>query len=681
MLMLLVLFLCALAPRALARRDFVTVDEAYHWFSRVETFLTAVQQGDYAATDIIGHPGVTTMWLGSLGRLAHTALVERGYIPHADSDPFLYWAFLRFPVAFTTSLSVALGWLLLRRLFEKRVALLAALLWATDPFLVAHSQLLHLDALATSFMILALLAALAAFAPATPATSHPTVRWSLLLCSAVAGGLALLTKSPSVAIVPIVGLIPLVWVVRQWPKARTAWKTGALALLVWGVGVAVVWVALWPLAWVDLRTAIYHVFVQVKYEGASPHGWGNFFLGQAVADPGPLFYPVVLVLRMTPWTMIGLVAAGFLIGKRSQDGEKNAFPSPGLLILFALCFTLALSILPKKFDRYILPTFPVLNLVAASGIVGIVDRVVGWLRTRTSLAFTAKQGILLWLLILAGLAFNLAWYHPYELAYYNPLVGGGRTAVQAIPVGWGEGYEQAGAFISAQPDGCDRAVASWFAPVMEKFLCNHWVVSMDRVFEPGKVSYAVLYRDQLQRQNKPEATAYLLNNFPFARVHTVEIHGIEYAYVYQLPLPNSHRMLTNFGSSIQLVGYDVDTTAVHSSGVLTLTLQWMPLEPIGEDYAMFVHIFDTQGNRVGQIDVPPGGPRAPTSAWKLHSYRTWFHPVPIPADLPGGRYWIVMGLYRTGDFARLPVRGTPYPDAPDDGENSLVLEPFVLPER
>src|SRR5262245_19299040 len=201
------IFLLALAPRALALGRFVTVDEAYHWFERARLFLTAVRAGDWAATNLIGHPGVTTMWLGALGIAAHQALAGWGLATWPDAD--LLRLMLRMPVALVTSLCIALGYLLLRRLLPARVALLAALLWAADPFLVAHSQLLHVDALLTSCITLALLAALLAFRLGGGVAGEP-VRWRLLLGSAVAGGLALLTKSPAIILPPMVGLIAFV---------------------------------------------------------------------------------------------------------------------------------------------------------------------------------------------------------------------------------------------------------------------------------------------------------------------------------------------------------------------------------------------------------------------------------------------------------------------------------------
>src|SRR5689334_20651804 len=59
----LALFVAALVPRAFSGR-FLTIDEGYHWIARVALFEQALAERKFAATNLIGHPGVTTLWLG-----------------------------------------------------------------------------------------------------------------------------------------------------------------------------------------------------------------------------------------------------------------------------------------------------------------------------------------------------------------------------------------------------------------------------------------------------------------------------------------------------------------------------------------------------------------------------------------------------------------------------------------
>lgn len=189
-LVTLLLFALALLPRAVGLDDFYTTDEAYFWQRRVDRFSDALVMRDWAATNQTGHPGVTTMWLGALGqRLA----LARGLTEPGPGDGATFLAHLRTPLAVANALAVALGYLLLRRLLRPATAVLAALLWASSPFLIAHSRLLHLDALLTSCMTLSLLCLLVVVAGRARGERRPLA----LVGSGLFGGLALLTKAPA----------------------------------------------------------------------------------------------------------------------------------------------------------------------------------------------------------------------------------------------------------------------------------------------------------------------------------------------------------------------------------------------------------------------------------------------------------------------------------------------------
>lgn len=736
---LLLLFLLALVPRIGATGDFWTADEAKHWSVRAEKFVRAMHDSDYAQTNLVGHPGVTTMWLGAAGAVTYQFLADQGYVVpatpaldaildsdygraaeiySANPDDFArYRWLLRLPVSIVTSLSVVVAYLLLWRLLGQRVALLSAILLATDPFLVAHGRTLHVDALLTTFMLLALLMAMAAFRtseeyPTERLTPLKRVRWPLFLGSAVMGGLAVLTKSPSILLLPMIGLSILNGVTAHEPTTATPRPTVLLRsllaliptilvlLLVWLAFAALTWVALWPAAWVDLSLAVTTVVNEVSRNGAQPHSWGNFFMGRVVGDPGPIFYAVAIAIRLTPWLTIGLIAIAIAVVSaalkpRSATPLAQTILRPdsyqlrvmGLLACFALIFIFVMSIPAKKFDRYALPIFPVLNILGAAGLLWLFDIARRWTmgrreqRSSTSDSPAASRhssllAAVCWLLITIITVVNLAWYHPYQLAYYNPLLGGGPVGARTLFTGWGEGLEQAGAYITSQPNGCDHAVGSWYELAILPYVCSA-VMELNWSLDPGRMDYVVLYINQVQRNIKSEAVAMALEQG--ALVHTVRIHGIDYASVYQLPQPTEHYFPADFGPAIHLTGYEVDTADVRATGVLTLTVQWQARAPIVEDYMLFVHVFDDAGNLVAQTDVPPAGPHVPTSTWQFNHFVRWFHPVHIAADVPPGTYWIALGIYHPDDFSRLPLHGPVYLHTPDDGPNALFLAPITIP--
>ena len=113
-LLVLGLALAALIPRTAGLNDFYTIDEGYHWPGRVERFSNALAAGDWAATNQSGHPGVTTMWLGALGRQLAFALgiADPGWAGGGAT----YLALLRLPLAIVNSLAILAGYALLRLL-------------------------------------------------------------------------------------------------------------------------------------------------------------------------------------------------------------------------------------------------------------------------------------------------------------------------------------------------------------------------------------------------------------------------------------------------------------------------------------------------------------------------------------------------------------------------------------
>jgi 4-amino-4-deoxy-L-arabinose transferase-like glycosyltransferase len=599
---------------------------------------------------------------------------------------------LRLPAALVTALCIALALPLLWRLSGGRVALLAGVLWATDPFLVAHSQLLHVDALLTSLMMLSLLAAMVACLP-LPHPDHaaprPPVRWWMVGASAVAGGLALLTKSPSVLLLPMVALVLLL-------GTGSLWKTLQI-LLLWGFVALGVWVALWPLAWVDLPAAVLRVWNEVVQNGAPPHGGGNFFLGRPVDDPGPLFYPTALVLRLTPWTFAGLFAAAGAAyyarharhtcrqGKTPDLSSSRSTLTRSLLILYVLLLLVALSIPSKKFDRYFLPAFPALVIIAASGWVWLCERIWGRL-IPTFPAVACPLGLSL---LAAG---TTAWYHPYELAYYNPLVGGGSLAAQTILVGWGEGLEQVGTSLASRSDGCDRTVLAWRAKKLGYFICNPVLASLDDTPDPLTVAYAVLYVNVAQRNaHYPTIRPVWETMQP---IRTIRIHGIDYAAIYQMPS-------ATFGETIRLRRSNLDATTARTQGFLRWTAQWECLStPAACRTAhLTLRVFNPAGQTVSQTTAPLLPPEHPWPPGEMMT--TAVYTVPLAVAHPPGTYRVGLSLFHSlssdggsageageGREDRVPLRlDNPFhhPDISDEGTTlllkavSLPLEPFFGP--
>jgi hypothetical protein len=83
------------------------------------------------------------------------------------------------------------------------------------------------------------------------------------------------------------------------------------------------------------------------------------------------------------------------------------------------------------------------------------------------------------------------------------------------------------------------------------------------------------------------------------------------------------------------------------------------LEPLAEDYTVFVHLLSVEEGAeqlVAQQDNPPVRGTRPTSTWEPGEVVIDPYDLEIPGDASPGEYVLAVGLYHWPDLARLPVR-------------------------
>ena len=337
---------------------------------------------------------------------------------------------------------------------------------------------------------------------------------------------------------------------------------------------------------------------------------------------------------------------------------------------------------PKKFDRYVLPTWPALLMLSAAGWSGLL----GWIRTRIEdrtggsyvAGGTSAQRLRIplavrrWLFLLfIGVVLVLelsqpAAYHPYYLSYYNPLLGGGARAQRALLIGWGEGMDQVGAYLRGRPDIDQGPVLSALGATLRPFV----PVPVKDVTDlgNGSANYAVVYRESIQRAANPAIYAAIQQTVP---LHRVTIHGIDYAWIYQLPKPFERAFAARFGESLRLRG----VTVTREPGQLVVTPSWDVRATPTAEYRVFLHLLDGSGQRVAQIAVAPGGGGAPpTTTWQPGQQIAVPLPLPLPAELPDGDYQLTMGVYDVSNGERLPLLEGHAADPARAGRDALLLD-------
>ncbi len=733
--------LTALLLRVLHLGTFLTHDEVEFWFSRSESLLRALRYGQWDGVAISTHPGVTTMWLGAAGIALREILFERGILQYETITAIV--ALHRLPTALVHVVGIVVGYKMLRFILPATTAFLAAMLWATDPFIVGYSRLLHVDALAGTFATLSLLSAYLAWRDTS--TDTPWRSWRLgsslswLALSGICAGLSILSKSPAVALFPAIsmlamadkrlvhaaryafmsrslsfwhivskflpilsfkpwrswrlgGSIPTCVSARHGERGRLFDKTTRNALLsrllpmcAWGVICIVTIIVVWPALWGN-PSKVYHALRSgVTVEGAQPHMTGNFFLGQRNPAPGPLFYPVALVLRTTPWALLGLLLLFFHVIDTSRKDAKtqsqshehalqcrtSAFDMPFIAMLasFIIVFVVGLTLFPKKFNRYIVPVFPAVNILAAIGLT--------WHRGKQNLAPAiegAKRIVLphsATALISIVALINAVWWHPYAITSFNQVFGGAQAGARTFAVGWGEGLDHVAAWLNQQSNITDVLTISHMITSLQPYMRQGARVTFpnEGTLKDGS-GYVVVYIYQVQGGPPPPP----FNQFygDATPLHTVSLHGVDYAWIYAAPPPITHKLTAHVGSRIRLRGFD-QSTHVERGQSLRLKLLWETLAPLQDDYWFFAHVIDAQGQRYAQIDQPYA-----TSTWEPGRFVPTEALIPLPEDMPSGRYDIVVGLYQRATWERLPITMHDAGTGTDKDKDAILTGPGTL---
>jgi len=533
----------SLALRLTGLEVFVVHDEM-RWACRSIRFRAALADGDWAETYQVGHPGVMTMWLGTIsitrgGAEAGAACEAFDDYRHFDSDDLpattkdelaevgrmLFEG--RVGVALFTWLCTIASYVLIRSLFGPMVGVLSLILVALDPFSLALSRVFHTDAVLTSLMTLSVLSILASWRH--QAMSRRGV--ALLMASGASGGLAVAQKSPAGFLVPFVILVLAFNLMRRGARRKTLSET-LRALILWGLSAAIVYVGVWPAMWSDPVGTVTRILSTATRYAAEGHTPGNYFLGNPVHDPGWLFYPVAALFRLSPVTLVGLMISWVPFTAKGFRGKQRFFLTA--LSSYSLLFALFMSLGDKMFDRYLLPVFPALCILAANGLLWAAKRVSSWVQHTYKPSEVSKLPagcviVLISLALVVQLGLLLP-HHPYYFTYYNPLLGGPKQARNTLLVGWGEGYDQAADWLNAKPNAEELHVTApttaAFAPL---FRGETW--PMDRFFE-WQSDYLIFYISEVQRRQQEELLEEYVLNPRQEPECVVSMHGIDYAWVY-----------------------------------------------------------------------------------------------------------------------------------------------------
>lgn len=246
-------------------------------------------------------------------------------------------------------------------------------------------------------------------------------RWSVAL--GVVWGLALSTKFPAL-LIPI----PLILWAHLYHSKDYTNNIFSMCFLAPSL-----MIASQPYLWHRTFMRI----LEFLYEGISrgyrlETNYSIFFFNQVLPSSDlPWYYSFFMTGITVPETFLVLIFVGLI-------GLVRVRPKPQIIVLFLFnaVFILSLGILPgavlHDVNRIMLPVLPFLAGLAGYGFFILVE----WLAQRSE-CITALQNVkhlrsklvtAVFVLVLFLPALDLLTYHPYELSYFNRLIGGIRGA-------------------------------------------------------------------------------------------------------------------------------------------------------------------------------------------------------------------------------------------------------------
>jgi hypothetical protein len=128
--------------------------------------------------------------------------------------------------------------------------------------------------------------------------------------------------------------------------------------------------------------------------------------------------------------------------------------------------------------------------------------------------------------------------------------------------------------------------------------------------------------------------------------------------------PLNAQPLATFGDIVRLNAAEV--APMRAGAPLTVTLQWQPMGKAQQDYTVFAHLLDANGQLVAQNDSPPDAGQFASTRWASGATFTETRVLAVPANARAGDYRLSVGLYDPKTVERLPAlnaQGATLPDS------------------
>ncbi|MBN1316670.1 MAG: glycosyltransferase family 39 protein [Anaerolineales bacterium] len=552
------------------------------------------------------------------------------------------------PLALVISICITLIVWLFSRLVGEKIAYIAGILLALDPFFITYGKVLHVDAILASFMLTSVLFFLNYL--------NQQERKKDLIFSGFFAGLSFLSKSPSLFLIPYMALSilvlkflnPIIAKEKFWLEFKRSIGT----MVAWLAVAFVTFVVLWPAMWVEPLDALRQIGERILFHVETAHYNPVFFNGQITFDdPGIGFYLATIAWKTT---LITLPAVIFVIYRLISGfrKERHGFYA-SILIAFVFFFTIQMSISARKEEAYLLPVFPVLDLIAAFGLMWILEAFerFAWFKQRRWIQY-CLGGLLLLIQAFVSLS-----HHPYYGTHHNLLLGGTRVAMKILPLqDQAEGLDLAAQYLNTLP-GSQSARVAVHGRGATLFQQNFNGLRTE--YDDPWTNYRVYFVNQLMRDlHRDEWSDIYEMDSKKEPIWTKEFDGVTYVWIYgDIPSSKSDTdfLSVNYqlGEHIKLEQIHIDSNTVLPGDVLKVDLRWNSDGQIDRDYTVFCHVLSKERELVAQQDgVPLYGIRS-TLTWRDGELMEDSYEISIGEELPLGEYELSIGMYDSETLVRL----------------------------
>ena len=117
----------------------------------------------------------------------------------------------------------------------------------------------------------------------------------------------------------------------------------------------------------------------------------------------------------------------------------------------------------------------------------------------------------------------------------------------------------------------------------------------------------------------------------------------------------SGTIMAQIGEGIGLTAVALSQTEVTPGEIITIAVEWQVDAPPNGMFTTLVHLVDDEQRPLATGDSLPLAGDYPTTVWLAGELISDAYSLTIPADLPNGRYALLLGMYDLNTLVRLPL--------------------------